>query len=279
MNNIYRKIVTGLIFVSLLCNTSCFSSSLGGFDLDVDLDGFEIDAEDIKLEDITTTEFIGINAETVWDNEETSAETRKYDTVEVDEYVEYGNEDKKEEAYGPYEETTTAQVEETTGPAETKKPELNGEFNFEIHFIDVGQADSVLVICDGQAMLIDGGNKGDSNLLFTYLKKRNIDVLDYVIATHAHEDHIGGLPGALNYAVASKAYCPVTSYNSDAFDDLVDILERQDRILIVPEHGKEFELGNADDKNPWFSCCCCFLGVPWVHLWRSRGCSGDLAVV
>ena len=42
---------------------------------------------------------------------------------------------------------------------------------------------------------------------------------------------------------------------------------------------QEFELGNADDKNPWFSCCCCFLGVPWVHLWRSRSCSGDLAVV
>ena len=56
--------------------------------------------------------------------------------------------------------------------------------NFEIHFIDVGQADAALVLCDDKAMLIDGGNVADSDVLYTYLKKNNISHLDYVVATH-----------------------------------------------------------------------------------------------
>ena len=68
--------------------------------------------------------------------------------------------------------------------------------SFEVHFIDVGQADAALILCDGKAMLIDGGNVADSSTLYTYLQKHNVSHLDYVIGTHAHEDHIGGKPRA-----------------------------------------------------------------------------------
>ena len=90
---------------------------------------------------------------------------------------------------------------------------------FSVKFIDVGQADSALIECDGHYMLIDGGNKGDSSLIYTVLKNSGVSYLDIVVGTHAHEDHIGGLPGAFNYASAELTLCPVTSYDSDAFSD------------------------------------------------------------
>ena len=62
-----------------------------------------------------------------------------------------------------------------------------------VHFIDVGQADCALLLCGGESMLIDGGNAADSSLLFSYLKKLNVTSIDYMICSHAHEDHVGGL--------------------------------------------------------------------------------------
>ncbi len=70
--------------------------------------------------------------------------------------------------------------------------------DFEIHFIDVGEGDATLIICDGHIMLIDGGPSSASSLIYTYLKNHSIDHLDYIVCTHPHEDHVGGLAGALN---------------------------------------------------------------------------------
>ncbi len=116
---------------------------------------------------------------------------------------------------------------------------------FAVHFIDVGQADATLVLCDGKAMLIDGGNVGDSSKIYTYLKKHEITHLDFVVGTHAHEDHIGGLAGALNYATVDKVYCPVTLYDSDAFRDFVKYVGNRNSKIIVPKVGDSFNLGSA----------------------------------
>lgn len=119
------------------------------------------------------------------------------------------------------------------------------ETGFEVHYIDVGEADSALIVCDGHAMLVDGGNVGDSSLIYTYLKNRGIDYLDYVICTHAHEDHVGGLSGALNYATAGKVYCPVTEYGSRAFENFVKYVTKQGLSITVPTLGETFTLGSA----------------------------------
>lgn len=129
--------------------------------------------------------------------------------------------------------------EEQSGPA----PAVGG--SLEVHFIDVGQADSALVICDGHYMLIDGGNAEDSDLVYAYLERHGAKHLDYMVASHAHEDHIGGLSGALNYAAVDTAFCPVTEYNSKVFRDMVKYLDEQGKAITVPEPGDKFSLGSA----------------------------------
>lgn len=115
----------------------------------------------------------------------------------------------------------------------------------QVHFIDVGQADAALVICDGHYMLIDGGNAGDSSLIYSYLKEQGAEELDYLVASHAHEDHVGGLSGALNYAQVDTAFCPVTEYDSKAFQNMVKYLEKQEKSITVPRPGDGFSLGAA----------------------------------
>ena len=117
---------------------------------------------------------------------------------------------------------------------------------FQIHFIDVGQADAMLVICDEETMLVDGGNVADSQIMYTYLQKLNITHLDYVIGTHAHEDHIGGIPGALQYVSSiGTVYCPVTSYSTSAFSNFVAAVQNHGKSIQVPTIGTTFTLGDA----------------------------------
>ena len=116
---------------------------------------------------------------------------------------------------------------------------------FAIHFIDAGQADAALVICDGKTMLIDGGNVDDSDRIYTYLKKQNVTHLDYVVCTHAHEDHVGGLSGALTAATAGTVYSPVTDYNSKAFRNFAAKAEERAGGLTLPQAGQVISLGSA----------------------------------
>lgn len=129
-----------------------------------------------------------------------------------------------------------------TLPTEPQQPSAS---SFAIHFIDVGQADAALVLCDGKAMLIDGGNADDSSLMYAYLSRLGITYLDYVIGTHAHEDHIGGIAGALNYASVGQVFCPVTSYTTRAFSNFVKAVRNQGKTITVPSVGDRFMLGSA----------------------------------
>ena len=138
---------------------------------------------------------------------------------------------------------------ESEKPADTEQdtpvviPPDNSTFS--VKFIDVGQADAALIECDGHYMLIDGGNKGDSSLIYTVLKNSGVSYLDIVVGTHAHEDHIGGLPGAFNYASAGLTLCPVTSYDSDAFEDFAKYAAQKGNGITIPSVGDTYSLGSA----------------------------------
>ena len=131
---------------------------------------------------------------------------------------------------------------QTSAPVDADETEKG----FVVYFIDVGQADAALIICDGAAMLIDGGNVADSDLVYTFLKDRGISHLEYIVASHGHEDHAGGLAGALNAATAGIALSPVAEYDTTAFSNFIRYLDEQDIRITVPRHGDEFGLGSAD---------------------------------
>lgn len=143
---------------------------------------------------------------------------------------------------GVVSETTAQSGQETAGVSESG--------SFTIHFIDVGQADSALVTCDGHSMLIDGGNADDSNLVYSVLQRETDGHLtdghlDYVVGTHAHEDHIGGLSGAFEADTADVTFCPVTEYDSKAFRNFKTRADERGGGITIPAVGDTFTLGEA----------------------------------
>ena len=118
--------------------------------------------------------------------------------------------------------------------------------NLIVYFLDVGQADAAILQCGDDVMMIDGGESSDSSLIYSYLTKTlGITHIDYMIATHPHADHIGGLSGALNACSVGVVYSPVTSYDSKQFSSLVKYTQKQGRDLTVPEVGDSFSFGDA----------------------------------
>ena len=101
-----------------------------------------------------------------------------------------------EEAIKPEEniKSTEASTEKTdinspSNKAQVEKNNLSANGNLKVHFIDVGQADSILIQQGSKFMLIDAGNNGDGKLVKNYLLQQGVKSLDYVIGTHPHEDH------------------------------------------------------------------------------------------
>ena len=133
----------------------------------------------------------------------------------------------------------------TPGPAASAGQTLDENAPLQVHFIDVGQALSVLVECDGQFMLYDGGNVDDGSLVVSYLQQQGVEELQYVFCSHAHEDHVGGLAAALAYFPTHHVYAPVTEADTKCFRDFVKYTRQQGLAVEVPAAGTVWQLGSA----------------------------------
>ncbi len=116
----------------------------------------------------------------------------------------------------------------------------------EVHFIDVGQADSILIRAGHSNALIDAGDNEDGPLLVEYFKSLGIDSFDYVFGTHAHEDHIGGMDDIIKSFDIKKYYMPNVVTTTKTFEDVLDALDGKNYKFSVPKIGDKFSM---DDIN------------------------------
>ena len=124
-----------------------------------------------------------------------------------------------------------------TGPPASISTEKQGEVEthqLKVHFIDVGQGDAILAqLPNGETMLVDAGKKEDGSTMVTYLQQLGIKQVDYLVGTHPHSDHIGGLPAVIQAFDIGKVYMPRVTHNTETFQQVL-LAIKQKGLKITP---------------------------------------------
>lgn len=101
-----------------------------------------------------------------------------------------------------------------------------------IFFLDVGQADSSLIVYNDMSMLIDAGNINDGDKILEGIKKLGLKDIDYVIGTHIHEDHMGGMKKIVDGIDIGKIYMPYNdSSTTKYYKELLKSIQSKDMMI------------------------------------------------
>ena len=112
-----------------------------------------------------------------------------------------------------------------------------------VSFIDVGQGDSILIRTNDNAVLIDGGEHRYRDVVMDYLRNSRVERLCYVVATHPHSDHIGGLVTVLGRMEVGRLVMPEATHNTETFLRFMDAIENNDIYVRIPEPGDNIRAG------------------------------------
>ncbi|SEL09217.1 Metal-dependent hydrolase, beta-lactamase superfamily II [Carnobacterium iners] len=108
-----------------------------------------------------------------------------------------------------------------------------------VHFLNVGQGDAVLVQTPNENILIDGGGKGKGPQIVSYLKKNKVTTLSAVVSTHPDADHVGGLAYVIKTVKVNKVYAPNISHTTSAYKDFLLAVKSKNMKITVAKLGVE----------------------------------------
>ncbi|MCR4611017.1 MAG: MBL fold metallo-hydrolase [Lachnospiraceae bacterium] len=116
---------------------------------------------------------------------------------------------------------------------------------FELHLLDVGQGQSVLIVADNHYMLIDGGGRDSSSFVVSYLKQLGLDYLDYIAVSHYDEDHMSGLIGVMSVFETEGILVPPYAGEGELYESFAAAAVSNGGMIFHPECGWSFQLGDA----------------------------------
>lgn len=116
---------------------------------------------------------------------------------------------------------------------------------FELHLLDVGQGQCVLIEADDHYVLIDGGGRSSSSFVVSYLKQQGIDHFDLVAVSHYDEDHMSGVTGALYVFPADEILLPSYAGEGELYQSLSTAAVSNGAVILHPLAGMEFPFGGA----------------------------------
>lgn len=141
----------------------------------------------------------------------------------------------------------TIQEEKVDETSHKKTNNKNTSVNqVEIHFINTGNSDSILIKDGNKAALIDGGENDDENRVVSYLRSQNVDELKYVIATHPDADHIGGLDAVVNEIKVDNVYVSNGDANTKTYADFITAMANKGLSASVPLLHSKFKLDKSE---------------------------------
>lgn len=108
-----------------------------------------------------------------------------------------------------------------------------------VHFIDVSHGDCQLIeLPEGKTMLIDAGDNGTEDRIIDYIESLGIKKIDYLVATHPHADHIGGMAEVIANFDIGEIYMPKIQNNTKTFEDMLDVIGEKNLTITSAESGK-----------------------------------------